>query len=589
MDTPDDVDGGTEDEAKQLEDAMLIAAAALMAGAVASGNIAGSTVDLQRKLNSLTADRKQDILGAMNKELHGMLESNVADQCERVDAPAAYTAGKTAKATAEADQAYKDKEPQADNIVRNMGTSCKSLYEREAYKASVSTRAGATTITEATENAVSNMADEGLTAYTYQKSDGTTIKVPVDVGVRRQVQDFAYNKMTDETLQIAAETHNDLIEVSAHGGARPSHAAWQGEVYSITGETRGYRLFWSACNYGNLVTGYGGYNCKHTMGLYREGMPRRWHKNPLAGTGYTNEEAYNLKQTQRRYENDIRHMKRKKGMLEAAGCSTHEITVKIRAKQASLRGLTADNPKILYRDRWREKASFKQKTTVRVKSNSVQESRKMSVKQDTTWPERGEAMTDEAYKELRSFAESKGVKLSGIKNSDADPRVVKRYVTAMNKAATRFPELFGTDKKPLTLRSVAMGNDDFAETPRGVKHIVNVNEESIRDMGALEREYAKYVDNRWFVQGTSIESIVYHELGHAYASYNHISPLRIARAIIGSKDEGIVSEYLYNNLSGYASRFRNGQEIISEVFSAWFGKTNNKFATAFMKDLMGMR
>ena len=104
-----------------------------------------------------------------------------------------------------------------------------------------------------------------------------------------------------------------LVEVSSHGGARPSHARWQGRVYSLNGEVEidgvTYRDFYSETGYGK-VDGLGGANCRHSFGPWRPGTPRMYEQEPSHPSGLDNDEIYRLTQGQRRRERDIRQTKR---------------------------------------------------------------------------------------------------------------------------------------------------------------------------------------------------------------------------------------------------------------------------------------
>lgn len=86
-------------------------------------------------------------------------------------------------------------------------------------------------------------------------------------------------------------------------------------------------------------------------------MPHRYDPHPEKGTGYTNNEVYELRQKQRRLENDIRHLKRQREVIEAQGFDTKDIDARIRHKQAALRELVGDNDTVLQRDRWREQVA----------------------------------------------------------------------------------------------------------------------------------------------------------------------------------------------------------------------------------------
>lgn len=47
--------------------------------------------------------------------------------------------------------------------------------------------------------------------------------------------------MTGEiSLANAKDMEQDLMEISAHAGARPSHAEWQGQIVSLSGDNTKY-------------------------------------------------------------------------------------------------------------------------------------------------------------------------------------------------------------------------------------------------------------------------------------------------------------------------------------------------------------
>lgn len=72
----------------------------------------------------------------------------------------------------------------------------------------------------------------------------------------------------------ADEMGCDLVEVSAHGGARPEHAEWQGKVYSRSGKSKKYPSLADKTGYGT-GPGLGGWNCRHSFFPYYEGISER--------------------------------------------------------------------------------------------------------------------------------------------------------------------------------------------------------------------------------------------------------------------------------------------------------------------------
>lgn len=97
----------------------------------------------------------------------------------------------------------------------------------------------------------------------------------------------------------------DLILTSSHLGARPSHAEWQGKVFSLSGLDPRYPDFVAVTEYGT-VTGIYGANCRHSVSPYFEGM-----KNPFEEfDSEENLKRYELEQRQRALERRIRNTKR---------------------------------------------------------------------------------------------------------------------------------------------------------------------------------------------------------------------------------------------------------------------------------------
>ena len=105
----------------------------------------------------------------------------------------------------------------------------------------------------------------------------------------------------------------DLVLVSSHMGARPSHQEWQGKVYSRSGTSKKYPDFVSSTGYG---TGDGlcGWNCRHNFSPYFEGQ-----ENPFDHyDDKENQEAYDKSQQQRLLERTIRKTKRRVEVLKDA-------------------------------------------------------------------------------------------------------------------------------------------------------------------------------------------------------------------------------------------------------------------------------
>lgn len=137
------------------------------------------------------------------------------------------------------------------------------------------------------------------------------------------------------------------MEITAHGGARPSHAAWQGKIVSLSGR-RGY-LTPKSIGYGT-GDGFGGWNCRHDWHPFFEGISKRAYSNArlkelnephieIDGEKYTD---YEVSQMQRALERKIRKQKRQVAAANAAVQSAPDEA----AKQAMQEDFTAQSVKL---------------------------------------------------------------------------------------------------------------------------------------------------------------------------------------------------------------------------------------------------
>lgn len=125
------------------------------------------------------------------------------------------------------------------------------------------------------------------------------------------------NQTSGKLQELRAEEMGwDLVEVSAHGGARPEHDDWQGKVYSLKGLTKGYKTLEEGCDYGR-VTGLCGVNCRHTFFPYYKGSTKTYTnkelnklKNETVTYNGKKMSVYDATQIQRKMERQIRQDKK---------------------------------------------------------------------------------------------------------------------------------------------------------------------------------------------------------------------------------------------------------------------------------------
>lgn len=208
-----------------------------------------------------------------------------------------------------------------NGLLRNLTNSAAAVANKQlsdaldlAYLKVVS---GAFTPQDAIFDAVKKLGADGIKCVRYKS--GRTDQL--DVAVRRAVITGVGKTCGDMQLGLAKEMDSNLVEVSSHLGARPSHAEWQGRIYSLTEGNPKYPYFYSATGYG---TGDGlcGWNCRHSFFPYFDGLSTP--ANAPDFSSAENEKAYRDEQKQRSYERAIRKSKRELAALDGARSSVSD-------------------------------------------------------------------------------------------------------------------------------------------------------------------------------------------------------------------------------------------------------------------------
>lgn len=243
---------------------------------------------------------------------------SAASESERLEAPVYRAAGIEIGATPQLTDTLKRWIDNEQRIIRNLtGTVA---YRSEQVLVSALDRAymqvlsGAFDYNTAIRQAVGELSKGGFQVLETRDIYGNvTRRETLEVAVRRAVLTGVNRAAGEVSLARCDEFGASLVEVSAHIGARPSHAEWQGQIYSLHGEKGGYPNFEESTGYG---TGEGlcGWNCRHSFYPYFEGAPR-------AFTDIDREESdtiYEAQQEQRRYERAVRAAKRETEGIRSA-------------------------------------------------------------------------------------------------------------------------------------------------------------------------------------------------------------------------------------------------------------------------------
>lgn len=254
---------------------------------------------------------------------------------------------------------YEQTKGQYRNITQSMGFMVRQGRHRvmlppaQAYQwaldsAELQIQSGAISYNQAIAEAVKQLADSGLKTVSYESGHVDS----VDVAVRRAIM-TGVNQLNQKYREQSMEyLETDLVEVTAHLGARnigdvpKNHEKWQGLVYRWSVKPRTstgqYPDFEEVCGYG-LGEGIGGWNCRHSFWPYIEGvseptysqkeldeMKGENHKFTFEGKEY---DGYSSTQKQREIERTVRKLKRRKVAYESAGLEEQAQTMNIRLRR----------------------------------------------------------------------------------------------------------------------------------------------------------------------------------------------------------------------------------------------------------------
>lgn len=206
-------------------------------------------------------------------------------------------------------------------------------YQWALNNAEMQIMSGAISYNQAVKSSIRQLADSGLRYVTYESGH----RDHIDVAARRAIMTGINQLCSRYAEQSQDYLNTDLVEVSAHSGARntgagaANHASWQGKVYRWREKkrtTRGsYPDFVNTTGYGS-GEGILGWNCRHHFYPYVEGVSERTYSDrqlshiddgrdaTFEGRHYT---AYEATQKQREIERTVRKLERRQRAFSAQG------------------------------------------------------------------------------------------------------------------------------------------------------------------------------------------------------------------------------------------------------------------------------
>lgn len=155
------------------------------------------------------------------------------------------------------------------NITRSMGFAYSTAgqveylpmyqyYTKALDLAQMQVSSGILDYQTATRNAVKELAQSGVRWINFESG----IHNRAEVAVRRAILTGVNQMSSQFNNQVIKDLGAEYVEVTAHMGARPSHASWQGKIYKVNGSDSNYANLAEATGLG---TGDGlcGWNCRH--------------------------------------------------------------------------------------------------------------------------------------------------------------------------------------------------------------------------------------------------------------------------------------------------------------------------------------
>jgi len=171
---------------------------------------------------------------------------------------------------------------------------------------------------------VTQLTNSGLRKIEY----GSGYASRVEVAARRAVMTGVANLTGEIADYNAKKLGTEYFEVEWHAGARPTHAVWQGQVWTK-------EQLYSVCGLGT-VTGLLGANCYHTYYPFFPGISQRnWSDEWLEEQNRKESKPkefrdkeytlYEAKQRQRQMETAMRAQREKVQMLQDGGADRQEV------------------------------------------------------------------------------------------------------------------------------------------------------------------------------------------------------------------------------------------------------------------------
>ena len=445
------------------------------------------------------------------------------------------------------------------NLVSTTATQTQTAFIQTCDRIYMQVSSGAFSYQEAIMNALRALADTGAEVVYPTKH-----KDRMDIAVRRCVLTGVSQTAAAVSLRQAEDAGCYLMEITAHSGARPDHAKWQGQLVTITGKDAGkiidgLRVFTlSEIGYGS-GEGFKGWNCRHNWHAYYPGF---------STPNYTQEELkkldepcisyngklyteYEVSQMQRAQERRVRAWKRRCiTAQESVNSATDEATRATAQAEfdRSARYLKTNEAKLKDfcrqtgqdRDRFREQVLGFNRSTAQKPVHAAQQD-------DSPIKETMEKAVASIKNKLTKNQKSGTINLGEVKNyGKKHAKNIRAYLQ---------------------------------DAPKDIQKVWNICSPYFHNLGYIQSGASNYSYRRDGVQiiesrilNSSVSApyqVIFHEYGH-HADY-------VLNRLYGNGDESVAySVYYKDGLLGRTARAEAAQKV--DAYKTKFGFVSRKEA-----------
>lgn len=375
---------------------------------------------------------------------------------------------------------------------RKVFTPLSEYYQKYLDSACMDVASGAFDYNTVLRRVVRQMTSSGLQYVDY--ASGYRSRAPV--AARRAVLTGVHQLSNQINERVAKDLGTNDYEVTAHYGARLEHSYWQGGVYS-------YQELQTVCGLGT-VTGLCGANCRHSYYPFVAGISVR---------SYTDEELGEM----RRKDAETHSFNGKEYNAYGASQRQRQYETTMRAQRARVKALKegkADDSDIMaartrYLQTLHEYQRFSKSMNIPTQMERVYMDGLGRVAPGKTQMNKiVKISSSDNLFEKSKLSKVLGVDKDKIDFGEIDEKSKKSVYNGIKKVFEKFPQLKGHTKSIVydsTLKAIASSDSIGGKLKLSSRFC---------EYAKLAKDYMHQTKLEWNPKGTTVDSIIVHELGH---------------------------------------------------------------------------